>query len=130
MTSKLLEVFFIRALASAIKEGPHASQPLILNTVNPGLCHSELARDIKGLIGFVFYLMKLVLARSTEVGSRTLVASAEAGEESFGQYMNCCVVEAPGGLVKGAEGSVLQKRVYDELMDILEKIQPGIRKNI
>lgn len=130
MTSKLLEVFFVRALADAIKSGSHASQHVIFNTVNPGLCHSELARDIKGLMGYIFYFMKLVLARTTEVGARTLVASAEAGEESFGHYMNRCQVESPGGLVKGEEGPVLQKRVWEELMEILKGIQPGIEKNI
>ena len=32
-------------------------------------------------------VLKLLLARSTEVGSQTLVAAASAGSESHGAYM-------------------------------------------
>lgn len=74
--------------------------------------------------------MKMILARSTEVGSRTLLASAVAGEESFGQYMSDCVVTEPSAYVRSKEGSEAQARVYGELMHILEKIQPGIGENI
>lgn len=57
-----------------------------MNFVNPGLCHSDLAREA----GWGLYLLKLVLARSTECGSRTLVQAVEAGHESHGQYMSNC----------------------------------------
>jgi len=129
-TSKLLEVFTIRSLAKQMQEGPHASEPIVLNTVNPGLCHSSLARDIVGVKGLFFALFKLILARTTEVGSRTLVAAASAGDESHGQYMSDCVVVPPSEFVRSEEGQKTQQRVYEELMDILEKIQPGITKNI
>lgn len=75
-------------------------------------------------------LFKLVLARTTEVGSRCLVDSASAGEESHGQYMSECAVEDTSEFVRSDEGKVTQERVFKELMEILEKIQPGITKNI
>lgn len=34
-----------------------------------------------------FEVIKFLIARTTEVGSRTLVAGAEVGEESHGEYM-------------------------------------------
>lgn len=46
-TSKLLEVLLVRSLAAAIRKGPHATEPLIINDVNPGLCHSELDKDVQ-----------------------------------------------------------------------------------
>jgi NAD(P)-dependent dehydrogenase (short-subunit alcohol dehydrogenase family) len=129
-TSKLLEVFMVRSLAEHMKLGSHADEPIILNCVNPGLCHSSLTREATGFRGLMFGIMKLVLARSTEVGSRTLVASAAAGPESTGQYMSECVVKPPSEFVRSEEGSKTQERVFKELVDILEKIQPGISKNI
>jgi len=129
-TTKLLEVFMVRALASRMSSGPHSDQPVILNCLNPGLCHSSLSREAKGLMAVMFTVMKFLLARTTEVGSRTLVASAEAGKESHGQYMSNCVVTEPSAFVRSEEGLKTQERVYTELMAILEKIQPGISKNI
>lgn len=129
-TSKLLEVFTVRALAAQISSGPHANEPVILNTVNPGLCHSSLARNVDGLIGYLFVVVRLILARSTEVGSRTLVAAAAGGEESHGQYMSECIVKDSSAFVRSEEGQKTQQRVYKELLEILEKIQPGITRNI
>lgn len=84
--SKLLEVFFVRELAA--RTAANSKPDVIINYLNPGLCHSELARDS----GWGLYLVKLALARSTEYGSRTLVHAAEAGMESHGQYMSDCAV--------------------------------------
>ncbi len=84
--SKLLEVFFVRELAA--RTAANSKPEVIINYLNPGLCHSELARDA----GWGLYLMKLALARTTEYGSRTLVNAAEAGMESHGQYMSDCGV--------------------------------------
>jgi len=128
-TSKLLEVLFVRALAERIKSGPHANE-VILNCLNPGFCHSSLGRGITGLKSLVMAFMKLLLARTTEMGSRTLVAAAAAGPETMGEYMTECKVAAPSAFVTSEDGKKTQERVYTELMDILEKIQPGISKNI
>jgi len=74
--------------------------------------------------------MKLILARSTEKGSRTLVHAATAGGETHGQYMSDCSIVLPAQLVLSAEGHVLQKRVWDELSKKLEAIRPGVTKNL
>jgi hypothetical protein len=128
--SKLLEVLAVRSLAAHMKTSPHSSEKVILNTVNPGLCHSQLSRSSMGIQAVVFYFMKAFFARSTEVGSRTLVAAASAGEESHGAYMSDCVVAEPSEFVRSEEGKKTQERVYAELLEILEGIQPGIKGNI
>lgn len=80
--SKLLEVLYCRELAARMTE---SKKPTVtLNFVNPGLCHSELSRNAP----FILTVMKFFLARTTEVGSRTLVTSACAGHESHGHYMD------------------------------------------
>lgn len=120
----------IRELADKIKSGPHSTEPLILNSANPGWCHSQLSRGVSGFTAVIFYIAKLILARTTETGGRTLVAASAGGEETMGQYMSECAVTEPSEFVRSEEGEKTQTRVYTELMAILEKIQPGISKNI
>jgi retinol dehydrogenase-12 len=71
-----------------------------------------------------------MLARTAEVGGRTLVHSAAAGAESHGQYMSETKVKEPSAFVRSKEGIATQERVHTELMAILEKIQPGVTENI
>ncbi|KAL6402706.1 hypothetical protein AUP68_14039 [Ilyonectria robusta] len=70
------------------------------------------------------------MARTTEVGGRTLVHSADAGEESHGQYMSGCRVKEPSAFVRSKEGAEVQERVHKELIGILETIQPGVTNKI
>ncbi|MCJ1438202.1 hypothetical protein MMC27_007589 [Xylographa pallens] len=122
--SKLLEVFYCRALAARMTQ---SEKPTVtLNFVNPGLCHSELAKDPP----LILTILKALLARTTEVGSRTLVASAAAGHETHGQYMGDSRIKSPAPFVLSEEGAKTQERVWIELNDKLEKIQPGIVSNM
>jgi len=129
-TSKLLEVFTIRALAEQMQAGAHATQPVVLNTVNPGFCHSSLSRSVTGFRAVRFWFFKALMARTTEMGSRTLVYAAAGNEETHGKYMSECQVTEPSEFVRSEEGRKTQERVYKELMGILENIQAGITKNI
>ncbi|KAG9952900.1 NAD(P)-binding protein, partial [Aureobasidium melanogenum] len=121
--SKLMDVFCTRALVE--KTSP--SYPVTINTMNPGFCYSELSREYNG---FAFRLLYKLLARTTEVGSRTLVAAALASHDTHGQYMSDCMVEEPAKFVRSDEGKRTQERVWAELIAKLEAIQPGISKNI
>lgn len=121
--SKLLEVFGVRSIA---EKRPASAFPVTVNCVNPGLCHSELAREAPT---FKFWLIKLILARSTEVGSRTLVHAASQGADSHGQYLHDCEVAAPAPLVTSSEGKEAQDRVWAELAKKLEAIQSGVTRN-
>ena len=64
------------------------------------------------------------------MGARTLVAAACAGEESHGAYMTDCRVGEVGAWVRSGKGVETQRRVYEELMGVLEGIEPGITRNI
>lgn len=121
-TSKLLEVLVIRQIAPRIKGG------VVLNMLNPGLCHSELSRDA----GLGLTVIKFFLARSTEVGSRTLVAAGLAGEESHGKYMSDAVVaeQSLSPFVRSEEGDRAGKKLWKELGDILDQIEPGVTSNL
>jgi NAD(P)-dependent dehydrogenase (short-subunit alcohol dehydrogenase family) len=122
-TSKLLEVLVIRQMAPQLE-----GSGVILNMLNPGLCHSELARDG----GLFLAFMKFLLARTTEVGSRTLVAAAVAGSESHGKYMTDAQIndDTLSDFVKSADGKEASKKVWKELREILDSIQPGVTSNL
>ncbi|OCL01740.1 short-chain dehydrogenase [Glonium stellatum] len=121
--SKLLEVFGVRAIAERY---PASSLPVTINCLNPGLCHSELARDA----GWRLWLLKLLFARTTEYGSRTLVHAASQGPGSHGKYLSNCEISQPSPFVLSDEGKKTQDRVWDELVTKLEAIKPGITSNL
>lgn len=123
LVSKMLEIFGVRAIGDKC---PAFVFPVTVNCVGPGFCHSELARDYPT---WGLWLMKLVLARSTECGSRTLVHAGAQGADSHGHYLADCEIAAPAPLVTSQEGKVLQDRVWDELVEKLEAIKPSVTRN-
>lgn len=98
--------------------------------MDPGWCYSEVMREWSGLKLAMFKIFRAIFARSTEVGSRTILANAEAGEESHGQYYDNCSLGRLSGFVLSDEGAATQKKVWVQLAEILEKIEPGILGNI
>ncbi|KXG54271.1 Short-chain dehydrogenase/reductase SDR [Penicillium griseofulvum] len=121
--SKLLEVLLVQELAGRVR-----GSEVIINMINPGFCHSQLGREM----GFGFKVYQMVLARSTEVGSRTLVAGVTAGLESHGAYMTDGHVEntALSPFVRSDEGRQAREKLWAELSSILEGVYPGIMQNI
>ncbi|KAK4690832.1 hypothetical protein P7C71_g6046, partial [Lecanoromycetidae sp. Uapishka_2] len=122
--SKLLEVLYTRELATRTKQ--NNKPEVIINFLNPGLCQSSLARDAPIRV----HILKFLLARTTEHGSRTLVHAASAGSESHGQYLSNCQVSNPSPLVRSEEGAKAQKKVWEEISGKLETIEPGIMANV
>jgi retinol dehydrogenase 12 len=129
--SKLIVILVVRQLAQQVAKNSTTSQiPIIINSPNPGLCKTELTRHLGGVLGLTIGAVTSVVGRTSEMGSRTLWAAACASEESSGSYMDNCRVCDPSLNALGDEASLLQKRVYDELMEILSDIEPGIMENI
>ncbi|KAK3686153.1 short-chain dehydrogenase [Podospora appendiculata] len=121
--TKLLEVYGVRALAEAHPAPPY---PVVVNYVNPGLCKTELGREV---MAWPFILMRMALGRTAEQGSRTLVHAGDQGVESHGRYLSDCRVQEPVAAVTGADGRVAQERVWAEIVRKLEEIRPGVMRN-
>ncbi|KAL8771591.1 MAG: hypothetical protein Q9209_003034 [Squamulea sp. 1 TL-2023] len=83
--TKLMEILIVRELATRIDQS--TKPKVIVNCLTPGACHSDFDREMSGIDLLIFKVGKFLFARTTEVGSRTLVAAAGAGEESHGKYM-------------------------------------------
>ena len=126
-TSKLLEVLVVRQIAPQLRDSG-----VLLNMLNPGLCRTSLSREAKFPQSFVFAIMQAVLGRTIEVGSRTLLASASAENDSHGEYMSDSRIadDMVSDFVKGDKGRKVGAQVWNELRIILEKIEPGITSNL
>lgn len=103
---------------------------MVVNMVAPGLCHSGLGRDsdVTTATRLMFAAVKAVMARTTEVGSRTISHGvAAAGEESHGKLLSGCKVKEywVPDWVGGEDGRKLQGDVWRELVGMFEAVQPG-----
>lgn len=91
--SKLLLMWMVRDLAQRY---PLSDQSNVLITcLTPGLCQSELVRDEESwIVGVLRRFIIGIVARSTEVGSRTLVygVKPDIGEECHGAFLMDCKV--------------------------------------
>lgn len=131
-TTKLIVVFIVRELAHAMARSRPGNEdtPVIVNVINPGYCRTQLFRHASPPLSWIIATGLLLFGRTGEMGSRTLVGGAEADQGSHGSYLDSCKVRDPAPMVLNPEGAKTQKRVFAELMEVLEGIEPGITKNI
>ncbi|KAK4670322.1 uncharacterized protein QC763_210690 [Podospora pseudopauciseta] len=130
-TSKLLDLLLARELANRLDaSSPAGNSKVIVNSVNPGLCRSKLFNKVPLIVNLFIGFLSLIFARSSEQGSRTLLAAAAGGRETHGKYMDAAKVAQPSSFVMSDEGKRAQKRVWEELVNILDGVEKGVSKNI
>ncbi|KAJ7733420.1 hypothetical protein DFH07DRAFT_928832 [Mycena maculata] len=126
--TKLFNVFFVRALNARLP----SSTPLIVNTVSPGYCYSELRRNFSGILAVVDFLMERALAFSAEVGSRRLVWAALAQqdhpEKLRGQYISNFDIKEVSDFVLSPQGAKAEDLVWEDTLDILNKVDPRVNE--
>ncbi|KZT39202.1 NAD(P)-binding protein [Sistotremastrum suecicum HHB10207 ss-3] len=123
--TKALNIFFVRALAARL---PSYSN-ITVNAVTPGLCHSKITRDLKGIGAAIYEVFVYLFARSTEAGSRTIVHAALSGsqENMQAKYLNTCRVAEESDFILSVEGPKVQDRLWNETIDILAKQDKRVR---
>lgn len=122
--SKLMVQMCEKEIAKKLSGGAKGGlSPGVVSCVNPGWCATELSRyyDKGKIVGAIFSM----IGRTAEAGSRTLVHGATAGEETHGQYLSECLVKTESAFVRSQGGDRIQKRLWKELSDIIEKLAPG-----
>ena len=129
-TTKLLDILIVQELAARLDAASAGASPVVVNTANPGLCQSDLFRDLFFFGKWIFNLGLFLFGRTTEQGSRTFTAAIAGGRESHGKYIDGGKVENPSRFVMSEKGKTVQKKVWNELMEILEGIEPGITANV
>lgn len=88
--TKLLDILLVRYFAGVLSQQSSTSHnPIIVNALSPGLCNTDTMKDeISPIIRYLAKPFMKVLARSPEMGARTLVVAASSGEETMGEYMD------------------------------------------
>ncbi len=87
--SKLVLLLATRELS----QNTRAEPKIVLNSVAPGLCHSDLGRNLTGEGAKAIEGRKAQYARTAEEGSRTLVHAVTLGWEAHGRYLSDCEIQ-------------------------------------
>ena len=117
--SKLLDVLLTFQLAKHVGE----DYPVIINTMNPGLCKSELTRHAPSApIAFTNAIFR---AREPEVGVRSYIFGVSAGKEFHGKYISEAALGELGIGARGPRADEIGSRLWQELIEIVESVQPG-----
>jgi NAD(P)-dependent dehydrogenase (short-subunit alcohol dehydrogenase family) len=129
--SKLLLEYAMRQIAilpSVMSTSGEAK--VIVNSTCPGICKTDLARQYtqKSLfyriaIWFVF----LLIGRSAEAGSRQYVSAITRGKESQGKLWKDDRYFDGGKMVESAEGKKFGEKMWKELVEAMETIEPKVR---
>jgi retinol dehydrogenase 12 len=110
----VLNVFFARGLSERLRD-----KSLIVNAVNPGLCHSELTRNATGIGAMVVWLIKKLLARTTEEGGRQLIWACIGGKDNIdqlhGAYISSMRIQEPSDSVVSEEGKRAQAKLWVDI---------------
>ncbi|KAF8889273.1 short-chain dehydrogenase [Infundibulicybe gibba] len=132
--SKAFGILFARALSARL--GTLSSSPIIVNTVNPGLCKSTINRKSTLLARAVVGLVMLAVGWTAEQGSRQLVyaamGDAREGKEGEGQplhgaYVNRSEIVEASDYIVSADGKEAQDVMWGEVVGILEKADPRVQ---
>lgn len=87
--SKLMVTFAARELADLL---PVSQTGVVVNSVNPGVCKTDLSRNAPAEFRRQLAEMHEKFGRTAEDGSRTLLHGAVGGKESHGRYLSDCEI--------------------------------------
>jgi retinol dehydrogenase 12 len=101
----------------------------IVNLPNPGLNDNAVwqGKTDAHISIALFNLFLRTVARPVDKGARTLVTAAVAGEGSHGSYLGDQVMTEPAPFVGTDQGAKVGRKLFAEVMDVLEEYVPGCR---
>lgn len=125
-----MEILFVRELVSRMDAQRTSPPPVTITVVNPGMCKSDIDRNGNPFARAILWFIRLFLARTTEVGSRTLVHGANPGPESHGEFMSDGKIQEVERWIYSDMGKKAQVKLFEQTMKILESRKPGIGAEI
>ncbi|KAH7014268.1 uncharacterized protein B0I36DRAFT_389219 [Microdochium trichocladiopsis] len=118
--SKLLDIQSTRELGTTI--APFSRTGVVINTVCPGLCMSDLARyQTQQFQTHIFGVIDQI-GRTSEQGSRNLLYAVTADAQTSGHFLENAA-DAEAAIPEFVKES--QKNSWDVVAKELEKIEPG-----
>ncbi|CAG8891170.1 unnamed protein product [Penicillium egyptiacum] len=126
--SKLTLTMAVRHLATLI---PVNRTGVVVNLVCPGLCKTEITRNIPAEVQAGIASQLTQFGRTAEDGSRTLLHAALAGRETHGYFLQSCLNgeyvnhwDLPEWVING-EGKGWQRHTWDIISKELDSVKPG-----
>ncbi|KAF6845532.1 short-chain dehydrogenase, partial [Colletotrichum musicola] len=117
--TKLVEECAVRQFAAQF---PVDRTGVVITMVAPGLCNTGLGRDASTFTKIMHEAIRVLMARTAEVGSRTILHGLVVGEEGHGKLQSGCKIKefwVPDWLNNDG-GQRLQKAIWKELVAKLE----------
>ncbi|KAJ6464658.1 hypothetical protein C8R47DRAFT_69474 [Mycena vitilis] len=115
-TSKLLLLFLTREIAAL-----HQAEGVVVNVVDPGLCVSELGRDMDLKPALLFILRRL--GWNTAKGALNLLY-AVLSPTPPGAYISAGEIRQPSFWSRSVEGKRVQKQIWTEMVDVWRGVAP------
>jgi len=123
--SKLLLILLGRELAS------HAGDAVLINMVSPGFCKTtnifngfpflEMAGAMMGLFFF---------GRTPEMGARAVMSAVDSDRSGHGKYFESGQEGTLSPYARSDEEAAMQRRLWDELVEVFESIESSITKEL
>ncbi|KAF8525873.1 short-chain dehydrogenase [Hysterangium stoloniferum] len=124
--SKTLLLMFARELSARLPK----NASITVMSVSPGFCHSSLTRESESTIfGRIFLgLLKSVVARTTEVGSRTIVHAVAAPDarDLHGKYIASCQAVEESDFIFGDKGKEVSDDLWNDTLEVLSKVDSRV----
>ena len=119
--SKLIVHQCFREFAPLVSNAnERSSSHVVANLVNPGWCYTELGRSKQEVLPE--RMIKSVIGRTAEQGSRTLAHGITAGPETHGRYLSECQVKDETSYICSERGEKIQKKLWADLIRRLRTI--------
>ncbi|KAJ5767046.1 uncharacterized protein N7511_004662 [Penicillium nucicola] len=122
--SKLIEECAVRRFAALC---PVERTGVVITMVAPGICTTGLGRDARTFTKVMHEALRVIMARTAEIGSRTFLHGLVVGEEGHGKLLSGCKIKefwVPTWLTND-EGQKIQNSIWGEIASKLESVQPG-----
>lgn len=82
-----MQIFAVRELAAL---ADISRTGVAINLVNPGMCKTELSVNTPFGMRMMIKVSNMMLGRTAEAGSRTILHGVVGGKESHGCYLGSC----------------------------------------
>ncbi|CCA72832.1 hypothetical protein PIIN_06768 [Serendipita indica DSM 11827] len=118
--SKLLEILITRHISKIPKFSQEASG-VVMCTVNPGFCRSELMRRSPSA---AIAVVGTLLMRPAREGAKAIVWACLDNNITQGAYTSNCAIDAVSKFVRSKEGDDVSRKLWNELVVILDTVAP------
>lgn len=87
-------------------------------------------RELTGGLKVFMTVFVFLFARTAEEGSRLVVTAASSGRKTHGGYMRAGALQKCEPFITNEDGVKKRDYLWEQLVEKLEKLQPGILANV